>query len=648
MDFSSTTASKILNSKENNSKQSFSSNIVPNNYLSISILNDLTNGIIITDDRGNITLMNSVAEKISGWSLNDALGKYITKVFSVTNSGTNLFSDDLITKSIERKLIYHPEADKLFVLVSRHGNQTYVKFKITPLYENKKDINGFALIFEDLSGLNKVKEALKEKEDSYVSLITSSYDPIFIYQNKKLVLVNPAWAKLFGYPQEKVYGEGFDILNIIAPQDKRKAEDIFNLLLKKTNKNSNANLRGISSDGGIIDLEFSFLDITWRGKKAVQCTLKDITYMRRAEGIFKMLNLAVEQSPASILITNTSGEIKYVNPQFTSKTGYTLKEIYGLKPESISWGETTPEEFKRLWSSISNGNDWKGELFNRKKDGTSYWDIASISPIRNEQGEITHVIAVSEDITDIKEQKEQLRIAKEKAEKADKLKSEFITQMSHEIRTPLNNILNSIWFLEQATENLKGKELKEPFEILKKSSNRLTRTVELIIILSKIQSQTYDLNTELLNLEEDILQQLMLEFFTAAQAKNIDFTYEQTTSHCKILGDSFSLNQIFTNLFDNAFKYTNKGKVTVKLYKYSEGEIAVDIADTGLGISEEYLPHIFEPFSQEDTGDTRNYEGSGLGLALVKSCVELNNAKIKVISEKNVGSTFTVIFPLNN
>ncbi len=646
MDFSSTTASKIPNSKENSSKQSSSSNIFPKDYFSLSILNDLTNGIILTDDRGNIILMNAMAEKISGWNLNDALGKYITKVFSVTNSGTNLFSDDLITRSIERKLNYHPKPDELFVLVSRQGNQTLVKFKITHLVENK--LNGFVLIFEDLSRLNKVKKALKEKEDSYVSLINSSYDPIFIYQNKKPVLVNPAWAKLFGYAQEKVYKEGFGILNIIAPQDKQKAQDIFNLLHKKTNKNSNANLRGISSDGGIIDLEFSFLDITWQGKKAVQCTVKDITYRRRAEGIFKMLNLAVEQSPASILITNTSGEIKYVNPQFTNKTGYTLKEIYGLKPESISWGETTPEEFKRLWSSISNGNDWKGELFNRKKDGSGYWDLASISPIRNEQGEITHVIAVGEDITDIKEQKEQLRKAKEKAEKADKLKSEFITQMSHEIRTPLNNILTSIWFLEQASENLKGKELKEPFEILKKNSNRLTRTVELIIILSKIQSQTYDLNTELLNLEEDILQQLVLDFFTAAQAKNIDFAYEQASTDYKILGDRFSLNQIFTNLLDNAFKYTNKGKVTIKLYKFSENEIAVDIADTGLGISNEYLPHIFEPFSQEDTGDTRNYEGSGLGLALVKSCVEINNAKIKVISEKNVGSTFTVIFPFVN
>ena len=149
----------------------------------------------------------------------------------------------------------------------------------------------------------------------------------------------------------------------------------------------------------------------------------------------------MEQSPASVVITDLEGKIEYVNPKFTQVTGYSVEEAIGQNPRILKSGEWPSEAYRELWETITAGKEWRGEFHNKRKDSTLYWEYASISPIRNEKGEITHFLAVKEDITERKLAEAELARAKEAAEAANRAKDQFLANMSHEIRTPMNGII---------------------------------------------------------------------------------------------------------------------------------------------------------------------------------------------------------------
>ena len=237
--------------------------------------------------------------------------------------------------------------------------------------------------------------------------------------------------------------------------------------------------------------------------------------------------------------------------------------------------------------------------------------------------------------------------SKEKAEKAFKLKSEFLAQMSHEIRTPINSILNFSGIIKEELSGKIDEDLRTGLKIIDKAGKRIIRTVDLILNMSDIQTGHYDYQPASVELVSDILERQFLEFVQHARDKNIEFILHKPMFNAKIECDEYTMNQIFNNLFDNALKYTMKGKVEVSLTKDEIGTLDIYIKDTGIGISEQYMPKLFEPFTQEEQGYTRKFEGNGLGLALVKKYCELNKVLISVDSVKGQGSTFRVTFPPN-
>ncbi len=238
----------------------------------------------------------------------------------------------------------------------------------------------------------------------------------------------------------------------------------------------------------------------------------------------------------------------------------------------------------------------------------------------------------------------ELELAKQEAEKFEMLKNHFLLQMSHEIRTPFNIILGSVEVLKNEKLFLKSAEMKEIFEMLEHGSNRIIRTIDEIMEMSKVRSGNYEIHIEKIKLEEDILSQVVNNYRLKAETKGLQFLFEKTTDMNEVLCDKFMIYQILQEIIDNAVKFTKHGSVYVKQFMNAEGKLSISVSDTGIGISPEYLEHIFEPFSQEDTGYSRKYEGNGLALALVKKYAELNNLSISVKSEKNVGSEFLVVF----
>lgn len=241
-----------------------------------------------------------------------------------------------------------------------------------------------------------------------------------------------------------------------------------------------------------------------------------------------------------------------------------------------------------------------------------------------------------------------LEIAKKEVEKSDALKAHFLSQISHEIRTPINVIFGAREVLRQAYSNDLNEEALDAFRMFEEAGNRLMRTIDEIIDLSSFTSGNYQYKPVEINLDKEILVNLLTDFKLRIEKKNLILEYNNYLPDAKVFADIYMLTSIVRHLIDNAVKYTSIGKIKVELYKDFEEQICLSVKDTGIGISDEYLENLFNPFTQEEIGYTRKFEGNGLGLAIVKRYADTNNIKLIVKSKKGIGTEFTLIFPKQN
>lgn len=280
------------------------------------------------------------------------------------------------------------------------------------------------------------------------------------------------------------------------------------------------------------------------------------------------------------------------------------------------------------------------QWLNKRKDSSEFYADINLHYI-----DTNKFFATIRDITAQKEAENQLIKAKEEAEKSDKLKSEFLAQMSHEIRTPINAILNFSSLLKVDLEDKINEDDSMAFTAIENSASRLMRTIDLILNISEVETGTIAPVFIKTDISDDIIKNVLRELRPFAIEKNINLNYENQLSKKTFLQlDSYTITQTISNLLDNAIKYTYEGEVTLVLYQ-SDDNIILDIQDTGIGISQEYLPKIFDKFSQEQQGYTRDFEGNGLGLALVKEYCNINNVDLRVESNKGMGSKFSLVFP---
>jgi PAS domain S-box-containing protein len=402
------------------------------------------------------------------------------------------------------------------------------------------------------------------------------------------------------------------------------------------------------SNGSERDVEIFASKIVIEGKDYLYSIVHDISDKRAIEQKNLLLSTVIEQSSISVIITNPDAQIEYVNKGLLERTGYSIDELLGQNPRIFSSGQNSVTLFKELWETILSGNEWRGEILNKNKSGDLYWDKATIFPIVNKDGVITHFVGLKEDITEKKKMLDDLIEAKERAEHSEKLKSEFLSQMSHEIRSPLNVTLNFASLLKEELEKQLNNQHLEYFENIEAAGKRLMRTVDLILNSSEMQVGTY----EPIWTEFDIINEILLstknEYHNIASKKNLEFRYESNVPNAIIKGDKYSVYQIFVNLIDNAIKYTNHGYIALKVETVLDNKIKITLEDSGIGMSEEFIEILFEPFMQEDRGYSRRFDGNGLGLTLVKKYCDLNNAKIEVESKKDVGTKFSVYFELKS
>lgn len=269
----------------------------------------------------------------------------------------------------------------------------------------------------------------------------------------------------------------------------------------------------------------------------------------------------------------------------------------------------------------------------------------TIFPIETTEG--IYIGNISRDITERINYEDELIHARDMAQASDKMKSEFLAQMSHEIRTPINTILSFSGLVEAELEGKLPDTLVECFVSIHSAGERITRTIDMLLNMSELQTGTYELIPRDINLEENIITPILNEFDLAVKQKSIKLKYSPHDSALHFVADEYSIGQIIHNLVSNGIKFTSKGHVEIKTGIDHNENVFIQVVDTGIGIHRDYHKNLFHPFTQEEQGYTRSYEGNGLGLALVKKYCELNNATIAVESEKGKGSCFTVTFGKN-
>lgn len=369
----------------------------------------------------------------------------------------------------------------------------------------------------------------------------------------------------------------------------------------------------------------------------------DITARKKAEERVRKLNAVVEQSYDAVVITDTQGKIEYVNEKVCNLTGYSIEEIIGNTPKMFKSNNHSKLFYKNLWNQILNGEYWEGEILNKKKNGELYWELTKITPLKNSNWEITHFVAVKEEITEKKRIRQELIAAKEKAEESDRLKSAFLANMSHEIRTPMNGILGFAQLLKK--NNIDNEKKNKFVEIIEESGNRLLNIINDIIDISKIEAaqvEVYYSNTNI-NHQLDFIYNF---FKPEAEKKNIQFIYNKPLSdecsNCQT--DKEKLYAVLTNLVKNAIKFTEKGYIEFG-YEIENGNFKFYVKDTGSGVEKEKQKLVFERFRQGSENYNRKYEGSGLGLTISKSYIEMLGGKIWMESEFGKGSSFYFTIP---
>ncbi|MGB0750106.1 MAG: response regulator [Magnetospiraceae bacterium] len=372
------------------------------------------------------------------------------------------------------------------------------------------------------------------------------------------------------------------------------------------------------------------------------------------EAQVRELSYAVEQGPVAIVLTDTNGRIIYVNTRFEMDTGYTKSEILGQNPRVLSAGQTDGAVYRDMWAALEQGREWKGEFVNRRKNGTQYHVAASISALRDEDGNVIRYLGFENDITARKAAEMQLQRAKEEAEAAraeaefaSKAKSEFLATMSHEIRTPMNGVIGVTGLIldtELTTEQ------RHFAETIRASGEALLTIINDILDFSKLEADRLELEQSDFNLNQ-LIEETMSILATQAHQKGLEvsaLTAPETQGLFR--GDPGRLRQILVNLVGNAIKFTANGGVMLETSLVREADarkqIRFAITDTGIGIPEKDVDRLFESFTQLDASTSRRYGGSGLGLAICRRLVEAMGGGIGVDSEFGVGSTFWFEIPL--
>jgi len=604
------------------------------------ILDEAPDAFFIINKDLKIIEVNKCALELSGYTKTELLNMPLARLF---------LEEELQKKPFDINKI---ENNKI-VFIERKVRTKDAR--IIPIeMKSKKLADGnyfscFRNIDSRIKARNELQESLnkiKFNEFQYRNLFNNIPLGIFTAQNNGcIVSINQSMVKILGSPSVEESLK-FNIFKLPRLKGTELLNDL-NLCFEN-GKSFNKIYNYTSAWGKNAYVKAHILPAEKENFEKVLVIIEDYTTQKEKELQLKILSEGVDNSPASVVVTNEKGEISFVNEKFVNLTGYSFDEVCGKTPSILKSGFHTEEFYENLWNTINSGNDWVGEFLNKKKNGELFWESTMISSLKNEKGVISHFMAIKEDITEKKRFEKELKSAKEKAEEADHLKSSFLANMSHEIRTPLNAIMGFSSLISEY--DIDGDEAAKFIDIIQTNSKQLLDIIDDVLLVSKLQVNQVKVYSSVF-----IIDLLLKELYTHFKKEIELFPEKEITLKIeirqedrieKIETDKVKLNQILSKLIRNAIKFTSKGIISFGYKLNKNDELIFFTKDTGIGISEDKQKIIFQKFRQVDDSKTRQFGGTGLGLSIVKGLVDLLQGNLWLESNKDNGANFYFTIPL--
>ena len=533
-------------------------------------------------------------------------------------------------------------------ILRRDGQIRHVSVRSTVVKDGQNRIIKTRGIIQDITE----RKQNEEMQRFHALLLEHMAEGIMLAQKKdqSIVYANPAFERMFGYSSGELLGKQTWILDVPNNSQQKKISQDIAISMESTGS-WHGKLRNVRKDGSLF-----WGSVTITGFKhplygdvgiAVQ---EDISARMDMEIERDRLASAIAQSGEIVIITDIEGNIQYVNPTFEAVTGYSREDAVGKNPRFLKGGTHNLDFYRHLWDTITAGQTWRGQLVNRKKDGTFYSEAATISPMRDASGEIVNFVAVKQDMTEylkLREDSEKLKVQLLQSQKMEAV-GRLAGGVAHDFNNMLSVILGYTELILTMTDSSNSiySDLQEIYQAAERSKI-LTKQ-----LLGFARKQT--IAPKILGLNETI--EGMLKMLRRLIGEDLELVWKPDPMLWSIRMDPSQIDQILVNLCVNSRDAIDKpgaiiietGNVVLDRHfcGIAEGPVfgeyaMLAVSDTGRGMSKEILDHLFEPFfTTKETG-----KGTGLGLAMVYGIVRQNNGFIKVYSEIGKGSTFKIYFP---
>ncbi|MCX7592577.1 MAG: PAS domain S-box protein [Fischerella sp.] len=598
-----------------------------------AILDNCPAIVYVVDTQNRFLLINRQYEKVFHLTKQQILGKSIYKIFPhefADKFAANNYNVLLSGQAVEAEEVA-PQEDGLHTYLS-------VKFAL-------KDANGvpYAIcgISTDITDRKHANESLVR----FRTAIESSSDAIGMTDiGGEGIYVNPAFVELFEYTLVELQAAGGPSVLYI---NQAECQEIFATVEKGQSWRGEVKMQ--TKRGRVLDIDLradAIKDATGKiiGTVGIHT---DITERKRVEERLRLRDRAIAASSNGIVISDArlpNLPIIYANPAFECITGYSLEEVIGRNCRFLQGADTNQAQIKELRTAIREARNCTVILRNYRKDGSLFWNELSVSPVFDTDGNCTHYVGIQNDITERMQAEEELKTALEKEKELHELKSRFVTMISHEFRTPLSTILSSSELLEHYRHKWTEEKQLSHIHRIQVAVKHMTNMLNDVLVIGKAEVGKLNFRPAPLDLVRycrHLVEELQFDLNTQDA---IVFNCKYESIPCCM--DEKLLGHILRNLLSNAIKYSPNGG-TVKFSLTCQEEQAIfAIQDRGIGIPQEDLPHLFESFHRAT--NVGNIQGTGLGLTIVKKCVDLHQGEIFVSSEVGIGTKFTVTLPLKN
>ncbi|WP_448191447.1 PAS domain S-box protein [Azospirillum sp. sgz301742] len=614
--------------------------------------------IVATDRDGVITLFNTGAQHMLGYGEEEVVGKHTPDLFhdhgemSVRND--QLDAPDATPMRPFHTLVAVAERDgherREWTYVRKDGSRLAVSLAVTPVRSESGEVTGYLGVAQDITERKRAEEALKESEERFRSLVESTTDWVWETDSEhrfrwfspslKAVL-GPAAFKLLGKRREELIADGHEIVStawlrhFADLRAHRPFRDFRYWLGSADGRALWISISGsprFSDDGTFLGYRGTGSDITERAATSVR---------------LRMLAQVVEQSPVSVVISDTNGCIEYVNERVPQVTGWSKEELIGRHCRVFASGETPAETYAELWEAITSGRSWVGELKNRKKDGTLYWESVAISPVLGEDGEVVRYAGIKEDVTYRKEAEARISEVNEllnqqaiQLRRSNEELEQFAYVASHDLRQPLRAVTNYLTLIERALGASLDEDVREFMGFAMGGAKRMDALIRDLLEYSRIGRKEHPLEeVPLAAAVADCL--LDLEVAITESGASVVVAEGLPT----VRGDRIELTRLFQNLIGNGVKYRAPGRAPhIEVgWRDDGGEWVVWVRDNGIGIAAKDFDRAFGVFQRLVTRE--QYEGTGIGLAVCRKIVERHGGRIWIESVVDEGSVLLVALP---